>query len=344
LTAGKYEWNVDNAVISVKQLLLAGVIKKMHEDLQADVLPKEIYPAYEYVNLNAANLSHLLPKTFFEEKEYVSDTKNACQCSESEDTRDCRELLHAKYSIPKTRCSDSKVLACTDETERLLDKRYTHNPPFLLQKELLYLVLLIMHRQIQNTISGGFMVLHRLREQTDVQAVTEIFAHELPMKAMQITLIEARQFNDFVKNRRVMNLKCPPKSIDTNQQNSSFSMHRDARQRAARPPPPGGWQAGSPSPSFPQGLETRRIRPHRHLRTSTLGAVVDAQRPIRRAASQPTATKGTPPAPTRHGSKASTHAPQAHLPIRRTSVPRSPNTSKQVGVSVSCAASQQTRA
>jgi hypothetical protein len=179
---------------------------------------QRIYPAYEYVNLNAANLSHLLQQTFFEEKEYVSDAKNACKCSESVNTRDCRELLHAEYSIPKTRCSDSKVLACTDETERLLDKRYTHNPPFLLQKELLYLVLLIMHRQIPNTISGGFMALHRLREQTDVQAVTEIFAHELPMKAMQVTLIEARQFNDYVKNRRVMNLKCPPKSIDTNQQ------------------------------------------------------------------------------------------------------------------------------
>jgi hypothetical protein len=62
----------------------------------------------------------------------------------------------------------------------------------------------------------------------------------------------------------------------------------------------------------------------------------------RAAASPPTATKGTPPAPTGHGSKASTHAPQANLPIRRTSVPRSPNTSQQVGVSVSYAASHQT--
>jgi hypothetical protein len=55
------------------------------------------------------------------------------------------------------------------------------------------------------------------------------------------------------------------------------------------------------------------------------------------AASPPTATKGTPPAPTGPGSNASTHRPQANLPIRRTSVPRSPNTSEQVGgVGVVC--------
>ena len=67
-------------------------------------------------------------------------------------------------------------------------------------------------------------------------------------------------------------------------------MHRDARQRAAQPPPPGGWPAGSPSPSSPQGLETRsRKRARTHSATSpsadsngTLGTVVDAQRAPRR--------------------------------------------------------------
>jgi hypothetical protein len=218
LTAGKYEWDVDDAAVNVQDLLLAGVIRKMHEDMQAYVLPKEVYPAYEYVQLNAANLSLLVEERTFDEKEYVSDTNNDCQCNPLEDTRHCRQLLQAEYSIPKTRCAESRVLLCTDETERLLDQRYTHKPPFLLQQELLYLVLLIMKSEIQNTVSGGFMALHRLREQTDVLAVRELWEYELPMKAERVSLVEARQFNDFVKNRRAMNLKCPPKSIDPNQQ------------------------------------------------------------------------------------------------------------------------------
>jgi hypothetical protein len=86
---------------------------------------------------------------------------------------------------------------------------------------------------------------------------------------------------------------------------------RDEMRRAAQPPPPGGWSAGSTSPSSPQGLETRsRKRARTH------------------SASSP------PAAPTGPGSKASTNRPQANLPIRRTLVPRSPSTSKQVGVSV----------
>jgi hypothetical protein len=87
-----------------------------------------------------------------------------------------------------------------------------------------------------------------------------------------------------------------------------------------------------------------RIRPRRHLRTPTVLWGPRSTPTGTTAASQTTATKGTPPAPTGSGSKASTHRPQANLPLRRTSVPRSPNPSKQVGVLVSCAASQQTRA
>jgi hypothetical protein len=181
------------------------------------VLPKEVYPAYEYVQLNAANLSALVAGKTFLEKEYVSDTKNLCTCSALND-RHCRQLLHAEYSIPPTRCANSKILACTDEIEILLDQRFEHKPPFLLQNELLYLVLLIMKNEIQNTVSGGFMALHRLREQADIQAVSQLFAAELPMQAKRLSFVQARQFNEFVKNRRAMQFKCPPKSIDPNQQ------------------------------------------------------------------------------------------------------------------------------
>jgi len=69
-----------------------------------------------------------------------------------------------------------------------------------------------------------------------------------------------------------------------------FFMQRDEGQRAAQPPPPGGWPAGSPSPSSPQGLETRsskRARTDSAPSSSadsngTLGTVVDAQRALRR--------------------------------------------------------------
>jgi hypothetical protein len=67
-------------------------------------------------------------------------------------------------------------------------------------------------------------------------------------------------------------------------------MQRDEMRRAAQPPPPGGWSAGSTSPSSPQGLETRsRKRARTHSASSppadsngTLGAAEDAQRDISR--------------------------------------------------------------
>ena len=75
------------------------------------------------------------------------------------------------------------------------------------------------------------------------------------------------------------------------QRNDRRPMQRDERKRAAQTPPPGGWPAGSTSPSSPQGLEARsrkRARtdsassPSAESNGTTLGAVVDAQRDIRR--------------------------------------------------------------
>jgi hypothetical protein len=67
-------------------------------------------------------------------------------------------------------------------------------------------------------------------------------------------------------------------------------MQRDEMRRAAQPPTPGGWPAGSTSPSSPQRLETRsRKRARTHSASSppadsngTLGAAVDARKDIRR--------------------------------------------------------------
>ena len=67
-------------------------------------------------------------------------------------------------------------------------------------------------------------------------------------------------------------------------------MQRDEGKGSAQPPPPGGWPAGSTYPSSPQGLETRSRKLTRTdsasspsaASNSTLGAVVDVHKDIRR--------------------------------------------------------------
>jgi hypothetical protein len=86
-------------------------------------------------------------------------------------------------------------------------------PPFLRQQELLYLVLLIMKNEIQNTASGGFMALHRLREPGDVRVIAQLFADDLPGDD-RLSLAQAHEFNNFIRNRKAMNFKCSPKSLD----------------------------------------------------------------------------------------------------------------------------------
>ena len=120
--------------------------------------------------------------------------------------------------------------------------------------------------------------------------------------------------------------------------------------RSSHPHPAGGWPAPllhhpRREPSNAHANAHARIRPRRHLRTPT--AVWEPRSAPRGppAATPPTSFRGAPPTPTRSGSKASINSPQASLPTRRTLVPSSPRRSTtQVGVSVSCAASQPTRA
>ncbi len=103
--------------------------------------------------------------------------------------------------------------------------------------------------------------------------------------------------------------------------------------------------SGSRLSSFFKVKLVANSRPRRHLRTPT---VVWGPRSAPRGpptATPPTFVRGAPPTPSRFGSKASINSPQASLPTRRTLVPRSPRSlTTQVRVSVSCAASQPTRA
>ena len=106
------------------------------------------------------------------------------------------------------RCSFSNNLPCSGPVKYLLDERapednkcVDENKPcqFLQQKELLYLVLLILEQEITNTVSGGFMALHKLRESEASHAVDTLFqdclAHDLP----HLSLTQATQFNAFVE-------------------------------------------------------------------------------------------------------------------------------------------------
>jgi hypothetical protein len=257
LTAGKYKWDVDSTVVTIKDLLLAGVIRQVREHMHATVIPKEVYPEYEYVQLSAAHMASLAEERTLDEETYVfsAEASTLCTCNASAD-RDCRKLKNAEYSmLGTTTCENSKVLECNDNTERLLDRRLKHMPPFLQQHELLYLVLLIIKNEIQNTVSGGFMALHRLREPADVQAISEIFDVQLPNQAQTLSLVEAQQFNDFVRNRKAISFKCPPKSTDTNQQTNL--MHTALRQCRVALQESVGWKLPASSGGITRTLEVR---------------------------------------------------------------------------------------
>jgi hypothetical protein len=120
---------------------------------------------------------------------------------------------------------------------------------------MLYLVLLILKNEIQNTVSGGCMALHRLREPAGIKAITELFDVKLPMKAERLSLVEARQFNGFVRNRKAMSWKCPAKSTDTNQQTNL--MHTSLRQCRLALQESVGWNLPASSGGITNTLEVR---------------------------------------------------------------------------------------
>jgi hypothetical protein len=72
-----------------------------------------------------------------------------------------------------------------------------------------------MKNEIQNTASGGFMALHRLREPTDVRVISQLFAEDLPSGDL-LSLAQAHQFNNFIRDRKAMNFQCSPKSLEVN--------------------------------------------------------------------------------------------------------------------------------
>jgi hypothetical protein len=85
LTSGtQYKWDVENHLVTVETLLEHNVIRPVHEDINTLVLPKEIYPEYEYVQLSPDNIKTLKDeyKRFINEDEYVTQALlGQCKCS-----------------------------------------------------------------------------------------------------------------------------------------------------------------------------------------------------------------------------------------------------------------------
>ena len=231
LTAGtSYVWDVETPVVTVQELLSSGVLRRATEDMDATVVPKEVYPEFEYEQLQPHILAALPREDMLSEEEYVYAAEDSQGCRCGQQVRDCRKLREPEYAMltPNT-CSGSKILECTEDVVRLLDERLQHSPPFLQQHEALYLLLLIFKNHIQNTVSGGFMALHRLRSPAgDVQAVSEMFGVLLPRQAERVSFVEAKQFNEFVRNRKALSWKCKPTAVDWQAQ-TNF-MHSAMRQ------------------------------------------------------------------------------------------------------------------
>ena len=219
------------------------------------LFPREVYPEYEYVQLSAANLQPLAQPRTYENADAYAVASDLCTCDGSTPSL-CRRLRAPEYnSTLMRRCAESKLLQCSETVERLLDDRLQHEPPFLQQHELLYLVLLVIKNEIQNTVSGGFMALHRLRTPEHVQAMSELYAHELPRAALQLSFVQARQFNEFVRTRTALAWKCPAKSLEwqvqTNQMHAALRQCKLALQQKV------GWKLPASAGGFTKTLELK---------------------------------------------------------------------------------------
>ena len=233
------EWSAQTSVM-LEDLKDAGVLRDMHTlDKGDNVPPKDMYPLYEYVNLQKLPELYLATLKQFTYDTYTRDAGGFCDCSAKQreklgslcDNR--RRLQQPEYSlVNKVRCEDLRQLPCTAQgATRLLDERRWMDRPFLTQQELLYLVLLVFQYEISFTASGGYTTLHRLRDPESAQFVDELFLDKLPNQD-RVSLHEARQFNEFLEQHDSGSIKCPPTELrydqETNKRHLQLRQCRDA--------------------------------------------------------------------------------------------------------------------
>lgn len=232
-------WESQSAV-TLEQLVEDGVLENMHI-LEKLVLPKDMYPRFEYVNLKKLPLLYDSTLQAVSLETYTSDDAGQlCRCSDAqlrEPAELCnnrRRLLKPEYSLSsKVRCAGLRVLPCDAQgVTRLLDRRSSMRTPFLSQDELLYLVLLVFQYEISYTASGGFTTLHRIRDPEQALSVDELYAVALPRNASRLSLHEAQLFNDYLEQHDAASIKCPPTDLDffqeTNQRHRQLRQCRDS--------------------------------------------------------------------------------------------------------------------
>lgn len=232
-----------DSTVTLAQLVSDGVLENMHI-LEKTVVPKDMYPRFEYVKLKE------LPQLYKRARDAeasatfdsytIDDAKQLCACSSEQYIvfkslcEDRRRLRTPEYSVSgKIRCDGIRVLPCDAEgVTRLLDSRNTMRTPFLSQDELLYLVLLIFQYEISYTASGGFTTLHRIRNPEQAQFVDDMYAVTLPRNANRLSLHEAQLFNDYLEQHEAASIKCPPTELDffqeTNQRHRQMRQCRDS--------------------------------------------------------------------------------------------------------------------
>ena len=113
---------IARGLVTVETLMLHKVIRRVLEHINVMVLPKEIYPEYEYVQLSPENIRtlELEYKRFMNEDEYVTQASEACKCAgvhkeevdNNVDNNKYRKLKKAKYQTLKMNCENSKLF-CT---------------------------------------------------------------------------------------------------------------------------------------------------------------------------------------------------------------------------------------
>jgi hypothetical protein len=253
LTSGKINWDFENPTITLQTLLDAKVVEDLQKNVLTEVTPNDVFPMYDYVRLRPSEMLSFyrsFTESTFSEDDYLYDnTMSAnCKCAESKD-QECRRLRKPEYSLhTPMRCSFSNVLPCSDPVRYLLDERAPEDNKcvdekkpcqFLQQQELLYLVLLILDKEITNTVSGGFMALHKIREPDASRAVDLLFHDSLSDDLPHLSLAQAKQFNSFVQERSVMNLKCPENEF--NYQKLTNQMHKTMQSCQTDLKEPVGW-------------------------------------------------------------------------------------------------------
>ena len=264
LTNKKIVWNLDTPTISLQTLLESGVLENLHDNILDLVVPSEVIPRYDYTQLNAKpmlDLYNSFHNVRFSAEKYLKPSSETCSCP----SQTCRRLETPEYSLSvPTRCADVKVLPCTEAVLYLLDKRAPATDQcvrdkapcqFLLQDELLYLVLLILDKEITYTASGGFMSLHKIRNKAASLAIDTLFNDTLPDKVQTLNFEQATQFNNFVQERSVTTFKCPSQTYDP--QKITNQMHLHMRTCSSKLKVPVGWKVPARAASFSNTLILR---------------------------------------------------------------------------------------